>query len=62
MQFLRGYKLHLGGFTCIFLALGGIAQQLSDEVEPDWNRAAMDFAVGVSILGAAFKTNDKPAK
>jgi hypothetical protein len=32
VQFLKGYKLHMGGFACLFLALGGVLQSASDEV------------------------------
>ena len=62
MQFLRGYKLYMGGLAALFLAVGGVLEQGYDDVPVDWNRTATDISIGISLLGAAFKTSDnKPA-
>jgi len=58
VQFLKGYKLHMGGFAAIFLALGTMLQAASDDAPIDWNRTAAEITVGVTILAAAFKKKD----
>jgi hypothetical protein len=59
-QFLRSYKLQTGGFACLFLAIGGVLQQSYDDVDIDWYRATNDMVIGASMLGAAFKSKEKP--
>jgi len=46
VQFLKGYKLHNGGFAAIFIALGSILQAASDDAPIDWNRAAAETLAG----------------
>ena len=56
-DFLKEYRLHMGGLACLFLAVGGVLQAAGDDMPIDWNRTAMDVTIGISILGAAFKAN-----